>query len=428
MIVFSLFTPKIKVFLFSLLFLFLPTQLGKHFWPSFAFVYGQRIDYLSPTLYITDLLAILCIFTSIKSSKNIPYVKISLLMLFLSIGVFFSKNPLAGWYGIAKLLEFIFLGFSLKNFFKESPTHISLLAILLSFGVFFESVLAVVQFLVQHSVGGILYLFGERTFSGTTPGIANVSLYHQLILRPYATFSHPNVLAGYLLISMLLMLSVFARVSKEMKTFLLFSIMVGSLALFLSLSRLAIFLWILICIAIFLHYLYQKRKAKRVLVLGAIFLIIAIFICFLSPLSERFLQTNLLNESVTSRIELMQVSLSLWQSHILFGVGFDNFLTNVPLGFSPNGHTVLLQPVHNIFLLVLSETGLGGLVFFFVFLWHAIKHLIHRLQTQSMQKTHIIFLIITFVSSLLLGMEDHYLFTLQQGQLLFTVVLSLILV
>src|SRR6266704_691714 len=45
--------------LFSLLILFLPTQFGKHFWPSFSIIQGIRVDYLSPTLYFTDILIIL---------------------------------------------------------------------------------------------------------------------------------------------------------------------------------------------------------------------------------------------------------------------------------------------------------------------------------------------------------------------------------
>src|SRR4051812_29891213 len=45
--------------LYFLLLLLLPTQLGKHFWPPFAFVHGLRIDYLSPTVYLTDLLLLL---------------------------------------------------------------------------------------------------------------------------------------------------------------------------------------------------------------------------------------------------------------------------------------------------------------------------------------------------------------------------------
>src|ERR1035437_8081006 len=50
---------KISKLFFYLLILFLPTQLGKHFWPNSSFVYGLRLDYLSPTLYFTDILILL---------------------------------------------------------------------------------------------------------------------------------------------------------------------------------------------------------------------------------------------------------------------------------------------------------------------------------------------------------------------------------
>ena len=49
---------NLSAIFFYLLILFLPTQLGKHFWPNFSYVYGVRIDYLSPTLYFTDILII----------------------------------------------------------------------------------------------------------------------------------------------------------------------------------------------------------------------------------------------------------------------------------------------------------------------------------------------------------------------------------
>src|SRR5258708_7366824 len=50
---------KIESLLLCLFFLLLPTQLGKHFWPDFSIVSGIRIDYLSPTVYITDVFLIL---------------------------------------------------------------------------------------------------------------------------------------------------------------------------------------------------------------------------------------------------------------------------------------------------------------------------------------------------------------------------------
>lgn len=44
-----------KVLCFLFIF-FIPTQLGKHFWPEWSYVMGIRVDYLSPTLYFLDLI------------------------------------------------------------------------------------------------------------------------------------------------------------------------------------------------------------------------------------------------------------------------------------------------------------------------------------------------------------------------------------
>ena len=51
--------PRVSNWLFYLIVFLAPTQLGLHFWPNSALVYGVRIDYLAPTLYFFDLLIIL---------------------------------------------------------------------------------------------------------------------------------------------------------------------------------------------------------------------------------------------------------------------------------------------------------------------------------------------------------------------------------
>ena len=50
---------NIQRLLFFALILGIPTQFGRHFWPDFSFVSGVRVDYLSPTLYVTDILIFL---------------------------------------------------------------------------------------------------------------------------------------------------------------------------------------------------------------------------------------------------------------------------------------------------------------------------------------------------------------------------------
>ena len=66
---------KLKATLLTFFILFLPTQLGYHFWPPWAYVFGIRIDYLSPTVYFTDVivvaLALLLLFEKRKKLGSI---------------------------------------------------------------------------------------------------------------------------------------------------------------------------------------------------------------------------------------------------------------------------------------------------------------------------------------------------------------------
>ena len=199
---------KILYPLFYLLILFLPTQFGKHFWPNFSFVYGLRLDYLSPTLYLTDIFICLIFvfyfpkFLIILKEINKKYlIGFVIFLLSISIGVLGSKNYFAGLYGIIKFLEFSFLVFFVASNFKNLDKKILFASFLI--GIIFESLLSFLQYLNQGSIGGFFYFFGERAFNSQTPGIANASINGQLFLRPYATFSHPNVLAGFLVIAML---------------------------------------------------------------------------------------------------------------------------------------------------------------------------------------------------------------------------------
>ena len=49
---------KVYHLLFQIFIFLLPTQLAYHFWPNWALVYGIRVDYLAPAVYLTDILVI----------------------------------------------------------------------------------------------------------------------------------------------------------------------------------------------------------------------------------------------------------------------------------------------------------------------------------------------------------------------------------
>ena len=391
-------------FLFFLLILFLPTQFGKHFWFGFSSVLGQRIDYLSPTLYVTDVIIILLFLSTLFKRKIAISPLFLLFVLFLSLNVFFSKSPLPGWYEIVKFLE---LSFVVWYITKTPNLNFQIPNIFLAFSItiIFESILAFAQFFHEGSVGGVFYFLGERTFTALTPGIANASINGQLILRPYGTFSHPNVLAGYLLIGMLLVIYYLSNL-RHVSYLVTTVILVGSLGIFISLSRTAITAWLL-CLTI-LFVLYFKNKTKQIL-FGILAFLTALLLSFLffPDIVYRFF-FSLSDESVVERIALSKAALQMVFSHPVFGVGLGNFISSLPsLDIS------ILQPVHNMYLLVAAELGIPGFLIFASFLFFLLK------------KIRSLPLLLALSSLLFIGLFDHYFFTLQQGQLLFAVVIGL---
>lgn len=397
--------------LFFLTFLFLPTQFGLHTWPFFSFVSGQRLDYLSPTFYLTDIfLFLLFLFHTKHLIKSIKWYYFPLI-LFLSIGITFSINPFAGWWWLLKLLEFFFLGWLITS------QQIGISRVLLctfSIGISFESILGTVQYLHQGSINGLFYFFGERFYTASTPGIANASINGSLVLRPYGTFSHPNVLAGYLLVGLLfLLITLLFQSFTKRQFFLLIPLILGTGGLFISLSRAAILLWIF---SFFTLLLIRFHRQKKLLIAASSLFVLLLIFSIPTVIRGRFAALLTDGEDVSLRVSLLQAALHMLFSHPFFGVGLHNFLSSLPF-YSPQTSFLSLQPVHNIFLLVASETGFPGFVIFCLFFFHA-------LWFAWKKKTKPVFLW-SFVSLLvifLVGQIDHYFLTLQQGQLLFTLV------
>lgn len=429
--------------LFYLLLFFLPTQFGKHFWPEFSFVLGIRVDYLSPTLYFTDIIIFFLFLTSIlnlfnkhsltSNFKSLIKLKLNsnsfiifLFFICLILSISFSKSPLVGFYAFFKLLEFSFFGLIVKEKIT-SKKQFKKIVFVLSLGILGESILAVTQFIKQGSVNGLLYFLGERVFNSQTPGIANASLNGELVLRPYATFPHPNVLGGYLVVIMtMILINLRFQLSNIKRAFYVFLLVASSLALFLTMSRIAILLWILIVVCFFLFFVSSFKF--RLLIISL--LIFGVILFSFSSLSYRFTISSFFDESFLLRKEQVTKSLLMFKDHPLFGVGINNFLVNLPFYPTVGLYSAFqkTQPVHNIFLLVLSETGIFGFLFFLWFVSKTLKNLKFQILNFKKKDKEIsltyVGLFIIFFTILFLGMFDHYFLSLQQGQLLFSLVLG----
>src|SRR3990167_1883789 len=176
---------KINYWLIILLVLLSPTQLGFHFWPAWSLVNGIKVDYLSPTIYLTDLVFIGVLIISFIKFRQALFPKI-LITIFLGLSLFSGKGNIPSVYWSLRYLQIPALAWIIyingRNF-----DIIRGIKKYLFFPLIFSLILEVVQFSIKKSTGW-WWIFGERTFSLTTPNIATIDLFGQRFLRPYATF------------------------------------------------------------------------------------------------------------------------------------------------------------------------------------------------------------------------------------------------
>lgn len=409
--------------LFYLTLVFLPVQLGYHFWPEWASVLGRRVDYLSPTLYFTDLLIVATLVSwviseriKLKQSSITPLLAAGIFMVFIT--TVFSKNISVSFYQCIKIIEFFLFGLYIvltKPKFEHVVTAFSI-------AVLYSSVIALIQFIMQKSIGGPLWILGERTFFADTSGIAQFNLCVftgnacRLILRPYATFPHPNVLGGFLAITLPYLFIFLTDMKKEtsgkISALLCISIIFGVCALIVSFSRSAWFAGLcgfVFCIHTILvkHFFFYRKHLKK-FIPG-----IVVFVLFIGYF---FIRNLMWTESVIVRNQLNMAAINIFLAHPFTGVGWGNFMTALP-SYMSTRTIYFLQPVHSLYLLALSQIGLVGVLYLSFCVVFFVTHVKRIVPVYGL----------SIVTILLIGFVDHYFFTLQQGQLLFTLCVGIFL-
>lgn len=386
--------------LLFLVLLFLPTQLGRHFWPQFSFIYSLPVDYLSPTIYFWDLVTV-CLFAVWMLGKpQVNKLALNLFLFFILTQAVSLVETANFGAGLVRLEQYLVTGLfgvyvsSLK--FKAQSEK---LYWPLTLTVLVESVLAILQFIKAGTLG--FWILGERTFTISTPAIAKFDFYGREFLRPYGTFPHPNVLAAFMVVVSLLLTVIRPRVSG---LFVKAAFILGGLSVILAMSRTAIF---------------TGGVAAIILLRRKWLIFIAIIIFILSPVFFTRFSTVFSFDSLSfiRREELSAVSLNLWLSSPVLGAGLNNF---IPAASNEllSGPSRFLQPVHNIFLLALAETGILGMLGLLGLIGYPIWRLI-KLYPKPYPLNPILMIwgIIIF-----LGLFDHYFLTLPQGyRLLFLI-------
>lgn len=355
---------------------------------------------------------------------------------FIIISVISIKNALnqtLGFYQLLKLTEFSLLYFYIKSNLGQVFDLLTASFVFLASGIF-QAILSIFQYVRQSDLG--LRLLGETVLN---PDLSNVAIFlanGEKILRSYGTTPHPNVLAFFLFVAIFIYYFLYIEHLKFTRSKIglaLYAVLL--FGFFFTFSRTIIFGWLVVFVLLpALLNVENRRKLKRIIL--TTLLVTAAFSVFWWPQVLARLQVSPQEEAVSLRGFYNKVSLF---EKPFWGVGIGNFV-NWFKEINPGLTQHLYQPVHNIYLLIFSETGILGLAMFILFLFFLAKNYLSvsfsrsfhfGRNYESSQRASIPYgahhsLLIIFLSILFFGLFDHFLWTLQQGGIILWLILGLI--
>lgn len=403
-----------------------------------------------------------------KCSQDGIYLLFIAFWLILATSLIFSREISIGFYGLARIMQFFLIFVYIRENFSlntEFSREISRVFWLMLATLWFQSALGIYQYLNQESLG--LKLFGEEFLHPGLQGIAKFAS-HGVInpifdnffpylspisdqtanIRAYGTLPHPNVLAAFLLAGLMINLYLlYISREKYAKLVLGLSLIVLATALVVTFSRLA---WVISAIAIgawFLLIFWKirpghvwamktgKLKLQRneysphrlTLIAGILLLSAGLnFFVFGEQIKDR-LGIRLINfknyvadESLINRELYNQIAFRMIKENPVLGAGLKNFVVEMDNFVSERLLPYLHQPVHNIYLLIAAEGGILALAVFGMLLFYIVRHAGLNLSPPILRYT----LFLIFFAFLALGFFDHYFWSIQQGSLLFWIILG----
>jgi O-antigen ligase len=188
--------------------------------------------------------------------------------------------------------------------------------------------------------------------------------------RVAGTFGSPNVAAGFLYLLLAPALSILlTRSGRYYKWLAILGFGLGSLALLLTFSRAGWFAFFLSCgLLCFLAWRYGWLSPLLPLLFVIVVLLLAVI--FQDSISNRIFGDD--NGSAAARGPLMQLAFNMiWDNPL--GVGANNFAVRLMQYATLDRAAVWLFTVHNKYLLVWAEAGIGALVAFLWFLLTIIR-------------------------------------------------------
>ncbi len=420
-----------------------------------AFQTGAYSDFTSISLYLSDIFLIITflwiilsnnlnlfenvkiIWLKIKSFRPfsttglvgwLTYYPLSIFIIWLVLGLIwhFRIDSRLNWYFFGKYLELVVAYETTKllilNRNSIKSKFLELFLILSSF----ESIVGLLQFLFQHSIG--LNKLGEEIIGPNVTGAAKIVLNGTKYIRGYGTFPHPNLLSSFLVMGVLIALYLYLNSKNNARLLSGVLIIINLLGLAVTYSR-AGYLALIFALIIYFGVLVYNRFEQKKILWSSMIIIASLLLIFFSFTPFLLTRATVTDQSSLERIFYAKLGLQIIEHNPLFGVGIGESMLHMqqysPIKLWPWE----IQPVPNYFLLAAADIGIiGSLIlasFFLSLLWKLCKRLLWS--RSNFYFTNYNLLLITILVAFLVLMQfDHYFYTLQQTQMLLWVILGLV--
>lgn len=417
----------------------------------FADYQGQFFEHASISLYLTDILILGMVLmwgvALMLERRKINWgpvwvsVPATVLVGWMWTSLIWAPEPIVAAWAAGHWSVFALMYLYIIN----NVRHIAELQWPLALGVALQGGLAIAQYFANHSLG--VWWLGESVLDAGQAGIPRVIIDGVAQLRAHGTLPHANLLGGYLAIALAMMLGAWKQVRQRwMRWVWLVAYGLGGVGLLLSLSRSAVLVWVLAVTVVLVYWLVRERSlAIRIIKTGWLALAAMLLVIVTQwpvMVSRLDLANRLEQNSITTRLDQVGQFVEVFNAHKLLGVGIGQYQLalrdvegggeNVGWRYNPSAGGWMqsdrvsvwrLEPVHNMFLMVVADLGVVGLVAVVWWLAGLVWQLWRTARRQSQSGAAV--MLVVGLATLTLGLSDHYLWTLQQGRLLLWLVVAL---
>ena len=355
---------SVQKILFAIVILDIPFQIGTTFFhrPADAELGAFRGLSISVTtlalvgLYASWFIAALATRNVRQRARLHVNRPLTLYLAFVTLSLFVAQDISLSLFELFLFLQLYLVYLYVANTVRNRQDILFVVSVLLVGGLLESIVIVVLRFTnVESTVLGPVHIFiesnGKRGWMriGGTTGVPNIAGAYLSILLALA--------AGLL----------FSNLGRAYKWLAVALLGLGEVALIFTFSRGA---WIALFVAVgALGVVVWRQRTLSFRVPIAIFSILMfLYFPFSDAISARLFGDD--NGSAESRIPLVNLASRIIEDNPILGVGSNNFTVAMERYLTPefrNGRAFLFA-VHNKYLLVWAETGIGGLLAFLAFL------------------------------------------------------------